>query len=402
MTDPEITEIAALLRDPAMVAFHSLNQELLKTLTAERDLVNEIGERWRKEYLERATREADPLKADDYARPLITLAETLRMCGRADVARRVYARSIQLIDQEALSRQTRLHRGALLSNLAICDLLAGRHTEGIAWLYAAAEEDRITYGIADVRESYALSAGGIIGQWLDRVLTSLPPRVLEFVTRNLEATLSPNDVRGFCLWSAKQWDLRIATSMVEYDSVNGKTDMHSSSVRLSVLRELASYFEVLWRRLGSLHVDPGCATRISPDRALANLICHMHYLVEDPKKRAANTALRASKTTGLLWNSIKKHDALLDAIEGEIAQCNREPLDLAWRRLSTETLSPDPKADAVAKRYLLAYKLRNVTSHTFEPGEGTVMNAHKDLYEWMLQAIIYLYFSLVFTGQVRV
>lgn len=400
MADGSPEELARVLRDPSTLSVDDLNEQLLRLLRETGESVNAIGRRWQQECLETATPQGDPSKADDYVRPLISLAENLRRNGYSNLAGEVYESGARYIQRVCARRNITLHKGAVFANLAITHLEAQRYSEGMAWLYAAAEEDKRTYKIANPHDSYALSSTGIFGQWLDKVIAQVPDSLLPFLNANLQQPITPDDVKDFCLWLASIGDLRLASSIVDYQRVREYTDLHSSSVRLSVLRELSGLFEVLWKRLGVAHVDASCAAAFKEPPTLAALLCHMHFVENDNKKRRKDPALRRNKKVGLLWNGVVKNDSLVDVIDQEISECKKR-LSTVWNWLSSTTLSPNSQVDQTAKRYLLAYKLRNVTSHSFDPADSTVCNYHQPMFEWLLQANTLLYFWAVQTGQVR-
>lgn len=56
--------------------------------------------------------------------------------------------------------------------------------------------------------------------------------------------------------------------------------------------------------------------------------------------------------------------------------------------------------EAVAKRMLLSYRLRNETSHSFKPEDPGIVAHADDLQLWLLQSIFYAYFWFTRTGQV--
>lgn len=398
MHDQRLDEIAKLLVQPSTIPLPRLNQHLLTLLSVTDEVVNMIGNRWREESLATATSSEDSSRADDYVRPLITLAELLRRRGYAALAQKVYESGMEFVERECDHRGIELHKGAIFANLAITHLEAQRYSEGMAWLYSAAQEDKRTYQIDRLQESYALSADGILGQWLDGVLAKSPTSLLAFLNANLTKAVTQADLKDFCLWLASVGDLRFASSIAEYERVRPYTDLHSSSVRLNVLRELSGLFEVLLRRLGLAHKDPACAAAFRKPPSLAALLCHMHYR-ENPEKRSKNPALRRNKKVGLFWNNIQRNDQLVDAIDGQIANC-KGPLATVWAWLDSTQLSRNPRVDEPARRYLLAYKLRNETAHNYEPDDPTLRALHGPLFEWLLQANGLLYFSTLQTRQV--
>ena len=55
-------------------------------------------------------------------------------------------------------------------------------------------------------------------------------------------------------------------------------------------------------------------------------------------------------------------------------------------------MSPDHHVDAIAKRILLAHRLRNDTSHSFKPSDPGIVAHAEEFRLWLLQAIFYLFF----------
>lgn len=54
----------------------------------------------------------------------------------------------------------------------------------------------------------------------------------------------------------------------------------------------------------------------------------------------------------------------------------------------------------MAKRYLLAYRLRNETSHSFNPTAPGMVAHAAEFRIWLLQTVFYTYFYFRDTGQV--
>ena len=251
---------------------------------------------------------------------MLTLTELVRKQRLARLPFRLYEATLEVIDQHCRATGARLHRGAIYANFGIAHLEMGLYSRGIAYLHAAAEEDRTTYRTTDIFESYALSSSGIFGQWLDVALSSAPPVVFPFLAGVVNGRYGPSEVKRMCIWLAGLADLRFPASLVEYDAASSMTDPHSASVRLECLRDLAALFEVIWKRIGSSHKDPAVASAFSDPPALAGLICHMHF-ADSKVARRKNQTLSARKTQGLLWNSISKSADLLRAIDDHIDFC---------------------------------------------------------------------------------
>lgn len=362
--------------------------------------VENVWRRWRDEYLSQA--KPNPADPDDYAKPLITMAEILRRLGLPELAARAYERAIQLIDAHEAKSNVRLHRGAIYANLAISHLEGARYDVGVSWLHAAAQEDINNRGIKESLDSYALSDDGIFGQFLNAyVLKRLPKDLVTFLDTHIGRAYGDADFRLVYRWLAGGGDISLISSILEYDAVKDLSDPHSDSVRLLSLRDLAALFEVVWKRLGSAHKDAAVQARFASPPTLAGLICHMHFQ-SGLTARRNNPALNANRAPGLLWNAIVQ-SPILDAVDREIDYCagKTNSVQDVWNHLNTApALSTDAVADAVARRFLLAYKLRNFTSHTFEPQDAGVKAHHEEMRLWLLQAIFFLHLWTKATGQV--
>lgn len=381
--------------DPFQADYQALIAAVNRTYDAAQGILN----KWAATSLDQASPSAsDP---DDYVRPMLTVTELLRRLQLPDALSKLYLATLQLIDDRCASRGIRLHRGAVYANFAIAHLERGLYSQGIAYLHAAAQEDRVTHGAADIYATYALSPTGIFGQWLEVALQKMPAAVSSFLSSVLPAgNLTPNP-KDFCLWLAGLADLRFPASLVEYAQTGAMTDPHSASVRLECIRDLAALFEVLSKRLGSIHVDPVVKARFADPPALAGLICHMHF-GDKKDKRRKNPALNANKAAGLLWNSVYQNPDLLTAIDDHIDFCGDGSKSVAqvWQHLSTTTISPDAPTDSIAKRFLLAYRLRNETAHTFNPLDPGIVASANSFFEWLLEANLYLFISMKQTNQV--
>lgn len=358
------------------------------------DSVNEIAGLWRTDYLAKAVPNAADL--DDYAKPIITVAEILRKHRLFTLSQHVYQVAISLVEKYCANNNVDLHRGALFANLAISHLELGQYETALSWLHAAAQQD-IAHraGVTSIYDSYAFSSDGIFGQWLrSRVLTKLPPGVMGFVNTQLGSHYGVPDVEAFCRWLAGGGDLHLIGSLVDYADVTGKHDFHAHSVRLTCIRNLATLFEILLKRIGAVHNDATVATAFQTPPTLAGLICHMHFQ-DDLKKRRKTPALNANRLPGLFANPLIPTDHLLLAIDTTVDYCagHGHTCTDVWTHLNGGALyAADPFADEVSKRILLAYKLRNQTSHTFSPTDPAICPHYDDFHLWLLQAILFMYF----------
>lgn len=374
-------------------------QSLIDAMQRMKDTVQRISKRWEAISLQQASPQADD--PDAYVEPILKAAELLEEQKIPDILDQLYIPTLQLIDQHCSSSSGRLHKGKLIGYFAISFLNRGLYSRGIAYLYAAAQEDTVTYGATNIYGTHALSPTGIFGRWLDIVLQRTPSAVLPYLSSVLRGSYDISDVREFCLWLAKLADLRFPAALLEFSETRNMKDPHSASVRLQCLRDLAALFEVLWKCIGSNHTDLDVKVAFSDPPSLARLMCHMHFKA-DKKDRRGNPKLNVKKRKGLLWNSVCKSPDLLMAIDNHIDFCGKisRPITNIWQYLSTNRLSPDATANDVAKRFLLAYRLRNQTAHTFDPLDPGINKNADAFFEWLLEANLYLYLWAKETGQV--
>jgi len=344
-----------------------------------------------------------PSDPDEYAGPVIQVAELLRRRGLISINTALYCRALEEITAFESKFGVKLHRGAINANLAISHLQAGRYDLGVIWLHAAAQEDLTNLGITDPLDSYALREFGIYGQFLDRyVLRLLPNSISIFISDHLGASLTNSDFMYLYRWLAGSGDINLISSVLEFNAVSMYSDPHSDSVRFICLRNLATLFEILWKRIGSLHLDPMVRVRFVSPPTFAGLICHMHFQ-DSRSKRRHDPTLNSRKTVGLLWNSIAQ-SPILQEIDRAIDYCagDQHSLTDVWNYLQTGATSvptQTPTAIAVSQRFLLAYKMRNITSHEFCPQDNAIKLHHTDMHEWLLQSIFYLFFWAKLTHQ---
>lgn len=376
---------------------------LIKKVQALWDEIGTFGNQW----VENSLKSADPNSADldDYAKPLITLAELLRYQGMRDTSRFIYQRAIEIADRYCTKNAVDLHRGAIYANYAIAQFEVGKYAQGLSWLHAAAQED--IHHRSDVKcifDSYAFSDTGIFGQWLNaQVIKKLPPDAIAYVSAQLGTNISEADVRAFIRWLAGKGDLSLISAVVEYADLGGMTDYHAQAVRLTCIRDLATLFEALLKMLGDAHKDAAVTAAFANPPTLAGLLCHMHYQ-DSLRTRRQNPALNANKSPGLFHNSMTGWPALLDAIDSGIDFCagRANNCDQVWQYLNSNTLNGnDQVADAAAKRFLLAYKLRNQTSHTLHPTDPAIAPHYDEFHLWLLQAVLLAYFWAKQTGDMN-
>jgi len=126
----------------------------------------------------------------------------------------------------------------------------------------------------------------------------------------------------------------------------------------------------------------------------------MHYQ-HDP--RHANNALRAVRSEGLFWNAVRSENNLLAGIDVGFDYVKdfaaHSIADVRTHLDSTAHFAADPNADALAKRFLLAYRLRNETSPSFRPTDPGMVAYAAEFRTWLLQTILCSYLFFRNTGQ---
>lgn len=387
-------------KNPEIDLYRSEYLEMISAVLLTQKAADNFQEKWTTQCLEKTL--SINGKPDKYVEPILNLTRIIRRMQLTEVPMNLYSKSIDRIEKHCHDHGIeRLHRGGIYASYAIAYFEQGNMPLGMAYLYSAALEDIPTYQVRDIHETYALGPTGIFGDWLNEVLQKLPSGCLPSINNVLTGTYAVSDVQEFCLWSARQADLRLVQAIIDYDGAKGRVDDHSASVRLTCLRELAGFFEVLWKRFGSMHRDPQVSAIFAEPPMLARLICHMHF-IDSISNRRSNPTLRANKAHGLLWNNIEQCPEVLDAIDDHIDYCKPSySLSNVWLRLSTTTLSPTTvTADYVAKRFLLTYRIRNDTAHKFEPMDPTFLAHSDEFFAWLLEANIYLYLWVKETRQV--
>lgn len=113
----------------------------------------------------------------------------------------------------------------------------------------------------------------------------------------------------------------------------------------------------------------------------------------------------ATYTSGLFWNSIEQQVNVLKVIKHGfkyVGNFNRHSIDDVWNHLQSQRFLDRAYADdeALGKRILLSYRLRNETSHSYNPTDAGMITHADNLHLWLLQSIFYTYFWFTRTGQV--
>ncbi|MFO0796080.1 MAG: hypothetical protein U0804_01320 [Gemmataceae bacterium] len=380
--------------------------DLMRAVGDVGSLVDEIGARWTQDFLvtAKAPDKANPAGQDydSYASPLIVVAEMLRkQTGFKGLAHRIYAVAARLADKHCTDTGTDLHRGALYADLAIAYFEQSEFELGLSWLLASANEDVRFNRVPTVYDSYALSDDGIFGQWVkQQLLPSIPSAVLDFVNAQLGTAYGFPDVMRFLRALAGQGDLNLLAGVVNFTRFEGRSDYVAQSVRFTCLRDLATLTEVLLKRIGLGHPDVAVRNKFADSPMLGGVVHHMHY---HHGARHADLAKRLVRTEGLFWNSVRKENDLIAGIDAgfdSVKDFNSVPIAAVHTYLDTTTLvAAVPNADALAKRFLLAYRLRNETSHSFRPSDAGMIAHAAEFRTWLLQTLFYSFFFFRDSGQ---
>ena len=410
MSEPDLQmeEIARMVERMEQQAhpYRDVLARLMRAVGEVSELVNVIGDRWRHEYLlpAKAHDKANPAGQDyeNYSKPLIVAAEMLRMqFGFKDLAHRIYLKAVDMTDRHCAAPGPDLHRGALYANLGITYLERRQFELGLSWLLASANEDARFNRVPAAHDSYALSDGGIFGQWVQKeIMPVLDPDVLGFVNGQLGTAYGFPDVMRVLRSLAGSGDMNILSGIVNFSDMHGRGDYVGHSVRFTCIRDVATLTEVLLKRIGNNHADPAVQTNFAASPMMANMIHHMHYQ-HGPNN--PNPALKAVRSEGLFWNFVRQQNDLIAGIDAGFNTIkNFAGMTIADVRtyLDTTALSAVPNADAMAKRYLLAYRLRNETSHSFNPTAPGMVAHAAEFRVWLQQTIFYTYFYFRDSGQV--
>ncbi len=410
----QMQESAALFQrmEEQHVPYRGEIREVLAHLNGMSEGISRIVEQWKTEYLAHAKAhdKSNPPGQDyeDYSTSIIGPTDMIRQFGFSELSHRLYALVIRLTDQHCQPPGPDLHRGALYADYGITHLEQGHFELGISWLLAAANEDFRFNRIPAVPGGYAWE---IYGQWVDSaVFKKLHPDALSFVAHRLGITIGLAELMEMLKALAGNGDLNLLRGVVEYESVRGRADYMGHSVRFSCLRDLATLFEVLLKRIGERHNDPKVQSAFSGSPMLAHIVHFMHY-----SKKPKPSLWQKIKTwlfppppaysEGLFWNSVRKDTGVLEGIKNGfnyVKNFGSHSINDVRTYLQTHTLLHATRADeeAVAKRMLLSYRLRNQTSHSFKPEDPGII-AHADEFQlWLLQSIFYAYFWFTRTGQV--
>lgn len=375
---------------------------LLRAITDVEDRIGRIVDWWKADFLLKATAHDrnSPNTGQDYenySKALIVPTEILRGRGYNDLAHRIYFYAVNATDKYSIEKGVDLHRGALYANLAITYLVRKEYELGLSWLLAAANQDVLFNRVPDVYGSFAMSKDGILGEWVQKnIQPAIPTDVMGFVNTHLGTAYGFDQLMEMLRSLAGQGDLNLFAGIINFEEMKGRTDNVGQSVRFLCLRDLATLFEVLLKRIGNNHNDQAVVTKYRNGPMLAKMLHFMHY--QNDPVTAAN---RHQKTEGIFWNSVQQRGDLLDAIlTGFPHTSNRNSnLQAVHAYLMATNLSADNKINAIAKRFLLAHRLRNETSHGFKPSDAGIVAHAEEFRLWMLQANFYLFFWARDAGQ---
>lgn len=378
--------------------------EIARVLTHTNNMSNGISEiiqHWKEDFLAHALPhdKSNPAGQDyeNYSKPIIVPTEILRLSGHRELAHRLYEVVIRITDQHCQPPGPDLHRGALYANYGITNLEQGHFELGLSWLLAAANEDFRFKRISSVPGGYAWD---IYGQWVNsRIMKQLPAGALSFVETRLGATIGLPEFMEMLKALVGNGDLNLLRGVIDYETVRGRNDYMGHAVRFGALRDLATLFEILLKRIGEKHIDPNVQSEFAASPTLGKIVHLMHYT-----GNPSNPSITHKE--GLFWNSVCKQTDELEGIRAGfdfVKNFTTHSISDVHTYISSTPLLDAARADAeaVAKRILVAYRLRNETSHSYLP-EDPGMIAHSDeLRLWLLQAIFYAYFWFTKTGQVK-
>lgn len=404
----QMAEVSAVLARQEPHPYRDLVVRLMWAVAEVGDLADEIGARWHAEHLTAAKPPGQLVPPgydfDGYARPLIVVAEMLRkQVAFKGLAHRIYEVAVRLTDRHCADTGTDLHRGALYADLAITYFERGQYELGLSWLLAAANEDLRFGRVTTIYDSFGLSDDGIFGQWVQgHLLPAVPAAVLDFVNGQLGTAYSFPDVMRCLRAFAGHGDLNLLAGVMNFAAMEGRTDYLAHSVRFTCLRDLATLVEVLLKRVGAGHTDPAVQAEFADGPMLACIIHHMHYQYK-PGQRSADPTLKAAKAAGLFWNSSHQRGDLLTGIDVGFATVKDfagTTIAAVKTYLDTHTLvAGKTSEDELAKRVLLAYRLRNDTSHGIRPTDPGMV-AHAAWFRTvLLQMVFYTYFHFCDSGQ---
>lgn len=404
----EMSEAVALIEDEPHPYREQLAQ-MMRSVTEVGSVVNDIVDRWRVEYLERAeahdkTR-PEGQDFENYSKPLLVAVDMLRkQVGFKDLAHLMCLKAVDLTDRRCVAMRQDLHRGAMYAHLGITYFERRQFELGMSWLLAAANEDVRFNRVPNVYGSYALSDAGIFGQWVRiEIMPVLEPGVLGFVNGQLGTAYGFAEVMKVFRSLAGTGDLNLMAGLINFSDMRDRNDYMAHSVRFTCLRDLATLTEVFLKHIGEKHADANVRTEYAGSPNMGSMVHHMHYQ-HNSGQRAANPALKAHKNPGLFHNIVAQRNDLLAAVDAgfdSIKDFNAVSIADARTYLNATNLFPaDAFTDALAKRYLLAYRLRNETSHSFQPESPGIVAHAEEFRLWLLQAVFYSYFYFRDSGQV--
>jgi len=111
------------------------------------------------------------------------------------LAHRIYSVAVGIADKYCADTGTDLRQGALYADLAITYFEQNQYELGLSWLLASANKDVRFNRVPTVYDSFALSDGGIFGQWVkEQFPPSVPAAMLDFVNAQLGTNYGFPDV----------------------------------------------------------------------------------------------------------------------------------------------------------------------------------------------------------------
>jgi len=265
------------------------------------------------------------------------------------VAAQFYEIAVEMADlaetQDRLAEEDKLHKGMELNNLGLARLALGDHIGALeAILSAIAEDERTRPGEPSHARSNVLMAALLEpaeNRFFQQIVTVLPQRAdSTFDT----ALISEQDARGFCASLDLPRRLYLGGAVRRAVFNDSVTDVGKME-RLTATREITLFFESHLRfRLASLGVTPG------PSADIGSLLPQF----------ASKTAYSGSDWFKAV-QSASYHSATVDKTDPS------KDVDALVEALQVDALGlGTPREQFLARCLLMAWLLRNFSSHNFE------------------------------------
>src|ERR1039458_757959 len=109
-----------------------------------------------------------------------------------------------------------------------------------------------------------MSEKGILGEWVMKSLQpGIPADVMGFVNDRLGTTYGFDQLMEMLRSLAGQGDLNLFAGIINFEEAKNRDDYVGKSVRFISLRDLATLFEIMLKRIGNNHTDPAVVTKYS-------------------------------------------------------------------------------------------------------------------------------------------